>query len=63
MNERKEYLNGKGTSMKKIIWLFILYIACTIGMVFFLVQVISEIESTGLKPIVEKIWYGSKGQS
>ena len=47
----------------KIIWLFILYIACIVGMVFFLVQVISEIESTGLKPIVEKIWYGPQKEN
>ena len=42
----------------KIIWIFILYIFCFIGLVFCIVQVVSEIESKGLKPIVEKIWYG-----
>ena len=44
----------------KIIWIFILYIACLVGLVFCIVQVVSEIESTGLKPIVEKIWYGTR---
>ena len=47
----------------KMIWIFILYIACLVGLVFCIVQVVSEIESTGLKPIVEKIWYGPQKEN
>ena len=34
-----------------------------VGLVFCIVRVVSEIESKGLKPIVEKIWYGPQKEN